>query len=92
MRYILLTYVLLLAGSLPSFAQQRPVRFVIGSFVVDGANDDLVRRLRAEFDNQLFQVADKCIDQLEFIPDAQMDAIDYLDNISDRFKREYGIQ
>lgn len=89
-RYILWA-VLFQLTTLPSFAQERPVRFVIGSFVVDGANDDLIRKFRSEVQNQLFDLTDQCIDHLEFIPDAQEDAIENLSNISARYKREYGI-
>ncbi|MEZ4825489.1 MAG: hypothetical protein R3C61_04225 [Bacteroidia bacterium] len=72
-------------------AQERALRFVIASFQVDGANADLVRRLRSDFDNQLFDIVDQCSEQLEFIPDAQGDAIDYLVSINERYKIEFGI-
>lgn len=82
---------LLVFGFLTGQSQDRPVRFVIGSFVVDGANHDLVRRLRSELENQLFDVVDQCMEQMEFIPDAQSDAIEYLDIMSTRHKRDYAI-
>jgi hypothetical protein len=75
------------------YSQDRPLRFVIASFQVDGAaNTDLVRRLRSEFENQLFEIIDQCAEKMEFIPDAQNDALEYLEGISDRLRFEYGIE
>lgn len=72
-------------------SSDRAVRFVIGSFIIDGSNDDLSRRLRSDFEGQLFDITDQCRGHLEFIPDAQEDALEYMKGIRERYQREFGL-
>ena len=72
--------------------QERPVRFVIASFEVDGSNEDLARRLRSDFESQLFDVTDQCREFLEFIPDAREEALEYIENVRTRYRIEYSVE
>lgn len=72
-------------------AQDRPIRFVIASFVVDRGNDDLKRPFRRDFEDLLHDFTENCPENIEFIENWQEEAIEYIRLQSDRDKREYGI-
>lgn len=72
--------------------EEKPIRFVLASFTIEGANIDLRGPFKAEFEGQLFNnVIGICPNYLAYIPDDQTEAVEYVNGIDAQMRREYGI-